>query len=135
MNCTNNSYLLRYTHSARKTRTSSEQDVRCRMCSRGQEFVAHVLSGCSVLAQMKYLARHNGALKILFQEVEKVHSLVEATPPWFLPAQPKPMYESDQVTTYCDVPVCADQTVVRANRINTRFVDRGSKTVTLLEMS
>ena len=55
--------------------------------------------------------------------------------PWFLPAQPKPMYESDQVTTYCDVPVCADQTVVRANRINTRFVDRGSKTVTLLEMS
>ena len=68
-------------------------------------------------------------------EVAKVHNLVEATHLWFSLAQPKPMYESDQVTAYWDVPVYADQTVVRANKIDARFVDRGSKTVTLLEMS
>ena len=57
--------------------------------------------------------------------------------PWFSPAQPKPMYESDQVTAYWDVPVYADhdQTEVRANRADARLVDRGRKTVTLLEMS
>ena len=47
----------------------------------------------------------------------------------------KPVYESDQVTAYWDVPVCVDQKEVRVNRVEARFVDRGSKTVTLLEMS
>ena len=121
-------------YSARKTRTGTEHDVRCRLCGKDQESVAHVLSGCSALAQTKYPARHNATLKILFLEVVKVHNLVEATLPWFSPAQPKPTYESDQVTIYCGVPIYAEQTVVRVNRIDARFVDRGSKTVTLLEM-
>ena len=103
MNCTNNSYPLRY--AARKTTMSTEQDARCRLCGKGQESVAHVLSGCYALAQTKHLARHNAALKILFLEVAKVHNLVEATPPWFSPAQPKAMYESAQMTVYWDVPV------------------------------
>ena len=75
------------------------------MCGKGPESVAHVVSGCRGLAETKYLARHNAALKILLLEVAKVHSLVEATPPGFSPAQPKPMHESDQVTEYWDVPV------------------------------
>ena len=58
-------------YSARNTRTSTEQDVRCRMCGKGKETVAHVLLGCSALAQTKYLARQNAALKILFLEVAK----------------------------------------------------------------
>ena len=37
-----------------------------------------MLSECSVLAQTKYLARHNAALKILFLEVVKVRNLLEA---------------------------------------------------------
>ena len=45
------------------------------------------------------------------------------------------MYESDQVTANCDIPVYTDQTVLRVNRIDARFVDRGRKTVTLLETS
>ena len=51
-----------------------EQDVRCRMCGKGPESVAHVVSGCRGLAETKYLARHNAALKILLLEVAKVHS-------------------------------------------------------------
>ena len=43
------------------------------------------LSGCSTLAQTKYLARHNAALKIL---------LVSKVPPWHSPVQPKPLYEN-----------------------------------------
>ena len=64
----------------------------------------------------------------------KVHDLVEATHPWFSPAQPKPMYESDKVAAYCDIPIHADQMVVIAIRTDARFVDRGSKTVMLLGM-
>ena len=105
------------------------------MCGKGQEFVAYVLLGCSALAQTKYLARHNAALNILFLEVAKVHNLVEATPPGFHWHNQSRLYESDQVTTYWDVQVYVNQTVVRVNKVDARFVDRGSKTVTVLEMS
>ena len=36
----------------------------CRMCGKAPECVAHVLGGCSSLAQTKYLERHNAALKV-----------------------------------------------------------------------
>ena len=103
------------------------------MCGKAQEFIAHVLSSCSALAQTKYLSRHNGALKILFFELLKDYQLIEAVPPWYSPTQPKPLYQNDQVTAYWDVH--ADHTEVRANRVDARIVDQERKTVTLLEMS
>ena len=122
-------------YNARKTKSSEESDVRCRMCEKAQESAAHVLSGCSALAQAKYLARHNRALKILFFELLKDHQLIEAVPPWYSPTQPKPPYRNDQVTAYWDVPVYADHTDLRANRVDAKIVDKERKTVTLLEMS
>ena len=87
-------------YNARKTKSSEESDVRCRMCVKAQESIAHVLSSCSTLAQTKYLSRHNGALKILFFELLKDHQLIQAVPPWYSPTQPKAFYQNDQVTAY-----------------------------------
>ena len=123
-------------YNARKTNSSEESDVRCRMFGRQtQESVAHVLSGCSALAQTKYLSRHKLALKILFFELQKDHQLIEAVPPWYSPTQPKPLYKNHQVAAHWDVPVYADHTEVRANRVDARIVDKERKTVTVLEMS
>ena len=58
-------------YNSRKTKTTDDPDARCRLCGKAQESVAHVLLGCSVLAQTKYLSRHNAALKILFFELLK----------------------------------------------------------------
>ena len=44
-------------------------DIMCRMCGEKPESLAHVLAGCTVLAQTKYLSRHNAALKIPFFEM------------------------------------------------------------------
>ena len=49
-----------------KTQTSTDGEVLCRLCGKVAEIVAHVLAGCSSLAQTKYLYRHNAALKIIF---------------------------------------------------------------------
>ena len=49
-----------------KTRTDTTSDAMYRMCHELPESVAHVIAGCSALAQTKYVARHKGALKILF---------------------------------------------------------------------
>ncbi|XP_068708027.1 uncharacterized protein [Montipora foliosa] len=64
---------------------------KCRMCGEKPECLAHVLSGCSVLAQTKYLSRHNAALKIPFFEMLKDMDLIESNPPWYSPVQPKPV--------------------------------------------
>ena len=70
-------------YNSRKTKLSEESDVRCRMCGKAQESIAHVLSSCSALAQTKYLSRLNRALKILFFELLKDYQLIEAVPPWY----------------------------------------------------
>ena len=105
------------------------------MCLKAQESIAHVLSSCSALAQTKYLSRHNGEFKILFFELLKDHHLIKAVPPWYFATQPKPFYQNDQVTAYWDVPVYADHTELRVNRVDERIADKERKTVTLLEMS
>ena len=117
-----------------KTRTT-QGDVNCRLCGKEAETLPHVLSGCSTLAQSKYLDRHNAALKILFFEKCKDLNLVESVPPWYSPVTPKPIYESDDAEAFWDVPVYAEHAYVKANRVDARFVDHKTKQVWAIEMS
>ena len=48
----------------RKTK-SQVTDEKCRLCGDSLENVQHILSGCSALAQTKFLQRHNNAFKIV----------------------------------------------------------------------
>ena len=41
---------------------AAQGDVTCRLCGKSPETLAHVLAGYSVLAQSKYLERHNAVL-------------------------------------------------------------------------
>ena len=120
---------------SKKIRTATESDVQCRLCGKAQESVAHILAGCSALAQSKYLHRHNSALKILFFEVLKDLELLDNVKPWYSQVEPKPVYESEDAQAFWDVPLYADYVVVRANRIDARIVDHKRKIVTILEMS
>ena len=46
-------------YNSRKTKTTDDPDARCRMCGKAQESVAHVLSGCSVLAICHDTTQHS----------------------------------------------------------------------------
>ena len=48
---------------------------------------------------------------------------------------PKPVYKSEQVEAWWDVPVYADHQEVRANRVDARVVNHVSKKVMTIEMS
>ena len=61
----------------KKTGVNTTDDIMCRMCGEKPECLAHVLAGCSVLAQTKYLSRHNAALKIPFFEMLKDIDFIE----------------------------------------------------------
>ena len=107
--------------------TSGSGEERCRICGKATESVPHILAGCGALAQTLYLARHNNALKILF--------LVTSEVPWFSKTQPKPMYENERAIAYWDIPLYANNTHVKANRIDATIVDKENKRVSVIEMS
>ena len=107
----------------------------CRMCHECPESIAHVIAGCSALAQTKYVARHNGALKILFFELLDDLELIESVPPWYSPTTPKPEYHNTKASAFWDVPVLAGSTEVRANRIDVRIIEKETQTVKIIEMS
>ena len=90
--------------------------MKCRFCCKAPESVAHILSGCSALAQSKDLSRHDAALKVLFYELLCDEGLIDEIPPWYTPPdKPKPVYESENVKAYWDVSIYADQQEVRCN--------------------
>ena len=96
----NSSYKQSYT----KIKISQLSNVSCRMCNKAPESVPHVLSGCSVLAQNKYLARHNNALKVLYFELLRDLQLVESLPAWYSPIKPKPEYVSEDIQALWELP-------------------------------
>ena len=55
--------------------------------------------------------------------------------PWFSKTQPKPMYENERAIAYWDIPLYADNTHVKANRIDATIVDKENKKVSVIEMS
>ena len=119
----------------RKVGTTVNREEKCRMCGQATESVPHVLTRCGALVQTLYLERHNNALKILFFQVIIALDLVRSELPWFSKTEPKPMYENERAIAYWDIPLCADNTHVKANRIDATIVDKENKKVSVIEMS
>ena len=69
------------------------------------------------------------------QDPLRDQDLLEEVPPWYSPVMPKPVYKSEQVEAWWDVPVYADHQEVRANRVDARFMNHMSKKVMTTEMS
>ena len=120
---------------ARKTQTNHPKDTLCRHCGKTAESIPHVLASCSALAQNKYLARHNAALKVLFWEMLRELQLSDTVPPWCSPAVPKPIYESPEAQAYWDIPVFQVSEQVKQNRVDARFIDHEKKKVLAVEKS
>ncbi|PFX20149.1 hypothetical protein AWC38_SpisGene15417 [Stylophora pistillata] len=73
--------------------------------------------------------------KVLFYELLYDEGFIDEIPPWYSPDKPKPVYESENVKAYWDVPIYADQQEVRCNRVDARIVNHMCKRVVTLEMS
>ena len=118
-----------------KTQTSTDGEVLCRLCGKVAERVAHVLAGCSSLAQTKYLYRGNAALKIPFFELLRKHGLIEEVQPWYSPVMPKPANQNTTSKAFWDIPIYSEHKEVRANWINARLVSHERKEVCTFELS
>ena len=92
-------------YACQKTHTDMTGEVKCRLCNKAPESVAHVLTGCTALPQNKYITRNNAALKILFFEILQDLGLADSVPPWYSPLKPKPVYEANNAQVFWDVPL------------------------------
>ena len=122
-------------YTTNKTRTNPSEDTLCRLCGEAVESLEHVLAGCLALAQSKYLARHNAALKVLFFEMLRDLQLCEGVPPWYSPVAPKPLYESPDAQAFWDIPMFAEHNHVRSNRVDVRVIDHKQKRIYAIEVS
>ena len=93
--CTSSCYQQRRSTTGRPESLSIEMNVV--VCGAG---LSHSFAGCSVLAQRKYLARHNNALKVLFLETHRTLYLGTSVGPCYSEVQPKLGYENERATTY-----------------------------------
>ena len=59
--------------------------------------------------------------------------MIESDTPWYSCAVPKPVYESPEALALWDVPVYAEHTIVKANRVDDRFVKNKNKKVWAVE--
>ena len=59
------------------------QDKRCRVCYERDETIEHLVAGCKVLANNKYLSRHNRALMIMAVAWAKEYELVSKDTIWY----------------------------------------------------
>ena len=116
---TNSCHLPRFTTREKKSQVTDE---KWRLCGDSLGNVQHILSGCSALAQSKYLQRHNNAFKILFFEVLRSLDVITKVEPWLSQVTPKPLYENEHATAFWDVPLLADTTQVKANRIDATVI-------------
>ena len=97
--------------------------------------MAHILSACPVLAQTKYLGRHDAILKVLIFEIIFDLGLIDTVPPWYSPIKPQSFYETAEVQAYWDVPVYGEYQELRANRVDATIVYNRDKQGIALEMS
>ena len=61
--------------------------------------------------------------------------VVTSEVPWFSKTQPKPMFEIERSIAYWDIPLYADTTHIKKNRIDATIVDEENKKVWVIEMS
>ena len=113
---------------------TTQDDVSCRMCGKSPETLAHVLSGCSALPHSKYPETQRSIESLFLRDGEEL-GLIDSVPPWYSPAVPKPIYESPEVPAFWDVPLYAEYTIVKANRVDAPFVGHKTKKVWAVEMS
>lgn len=90
------------------------QDIKCRMCGEKEEYIDHIIAGCSVLAPKAYLDRHNRVAKILHQRLrEKYMGLTDLVP--YYKYEPPPICEDETCLLYWNRKILTDRPV--ANNI------------------
>ena len=72
-------------------------DLKCRMCSQGQESVTHIMCACPKIAQSLYTSRHDKMLRPYYHYVLSAYGFNDESDhnrPWYQQRSPVPVLEN-----------------------------------------
>ena len=89
----------------------------CRVCGKFDDFVDHVLSGCSELADSECIQRHDNAALYIHWKVCQDYKIMTSVVKWYEHKREKPetVVENEKATILGNMPIHADREV-RANK-------------------
>ena len=89
-----------------------------------------------VLRWPKQSTSRGTILKVLFFDIIEDLGLIEASPPWYSPTKPQPLYEGAHAQAYWDVPYGEQELMiiqVNNNNNNTRHNNNDENKLRLIE--
>lgn len=105
----------------------------CRKCGEVGETIEHIVSGCKILAEGEYLARHNNVAKVIHQELAQRTGFIAETVPNYRYA-PSAVLESDRYKLTWDRSVLTSRETI-ANRPDIILVDKQNKATYLIDVA
>ena len=104
----------------------------CRICSKQQETIDHLVSGCSELAKTEYTQRHNRTAAYIHWKICK-HYNIKVTDKYY-EHEPKTVTENNEAIILWDIPIQTDREI-NANRPDIIVKDKKQRTCQLIEIS
>ena len=104
----------------------------CRICSKQQETIDHIVYGCSELAKTEYTQRYNRIAAYIHWKICK-HYSIKVTDKCY-EHEPKTVIENNEATIPCDIPIQTDREI-KANRPDIVVKDKKQRTCQLIEIS
>lgn len=109
------------------------ESTKCRLCNVAEESVQHLSSGCSTIANTKYLARHNNMGKVVHQLLCLQKDLIQHFTPHHV-YTPKTVLENQHSKVYWDLTLITDRGVEH-NRPDMVVWDKLNKTATIIDFA
>ncbi|XP_044762032.1 uncharacterized protein LOC123319228 [Coccinella septempunctata] len=108
-------------------------NTKCRLCDCVEETVQHLSSGCSAIADTKYMSRHNNMGKVVHQLLCLGERLLQNFTPYHA-YTPQTLLENEHTKVYWDFAVLTDQGVEH-NRPDMIVWYKTEKTAVLIDFS
>ena len=108
------------------------QDPNGCFCTKFQETIDHLVSGCPILALKEYLIRHNKVAKYIHWKLCQNYG-IQVQENWY-EHEPAPVMENNQATILWDFSIRTDKTI-KANRPDIVVKNKNEKTTLLLDVS
>ncbi|CAD7084609.1 unnamed protein product [Hermetia illucens] len=103
------------------------------MCGSALETLDHLISGCTVMAPVQYITRHNAVCKVIHQNLAYKHGLMTGTCPVYR-YDPQAVLDSSAYSMYWDRQVLTDRHTAH-NKPDVLLVDKTGRSAYIIDVA
>ena len=107
-------------------------DSKCKLCSKAEETISHIATGCTKLASSEYTHRHNRVASYVHWTICKNFGIQVSSK--YYEHQPMKVINKNNCIIIWDVPIITDRTI-QANRPDIVLHNKSEKTCMLIDIA